>query len=184
MQGERKSLYPHCAEVESLRAGVTSTTEPEWFASVTFMYIKTRSFPVPDLIYKSYQMCGNLFLGFSRPHHYSCIRHCSAFTSIMHNHPSLLYRHSSFIQCSFHTIHPSHLCPSSQPHTSHIRSHYLLHQLVFLHSIHVIQTTSINSTLLDQPTLSKHQFYTSPHPSLLTRSLCVASGLVKFSIGS
>ena len=54
-------------------------------------------------------------------HHFSCIYHSSPFTSITHNHPSLLLRHSFFIQCSLYNIHPSKLWPSSQPHTSHIR---------------------------------------------------------------
>ena len=61
-------------------------------------------------------------------HHFSCIHHyCSTFTFIM------LHRCSSYIQCSFHIFHPSHLWLSSQPH---IRLYYSLHQPVFLHSLH------------------------------------------------
>ena len=51
----------------------------------------------------------------------------------MGSHPSLLHRHSSFIQHTFYTVHPSCLWPSSQPHTSHIESYYSLHQPVLLY---------------------------------------------------
>ena len=48
-------------------------------------------------------MCKNLLHGLSR----LCICHSPSFTSIMHNHPSLLFRYFSVIQHSFYTIHPS-----------------------------------------------------------------------------
>ena len=90
----------------------------------------------PDVIQGSHQMHENLLRGSSRLCHYSCIYHCSPFTSNMHNHPSLLYRYFSFIQCFFHTVHPSHSWPSSQPNTYHNELYYSLHQPV-LHSLHV-----------------------------------------------
>ena len=40
----------------------------------------------------------------SRLHHYSWNNHCSLFTSITYNQPSLLHKHSSFIQCFFHAL--------------------------------------------------------------------------------
>ena len=80
---------------------------------------------------------------FSKDHqgcHYSCIHiHCSPFTSITHDYPSLLHRHFSLVQRFFHTIHPSYLWSSSQPHTSPIWSHHLLHQPVLLHSFHIFK---------------------------------------------
>ena len=75
----------------------------------------------------------------------SCIHHCSQFTSIIHNHPSLLHRHSSFLQCSFHTIHPF---PSSQPHIHNIRSHYSLYQPVLFHFLNMSKPPQHSSAQL------------------------------------
>ena len=51
--------------------------------------------------------------------------HCSLFTSVMHNHPSLLHRHS-FFQSIFFLYYPSiPFLAFLQPHTSHVRSHSL-----------------------------------------------------------
>ena len=83
------------------------------------------------------QMHRNLLHGSSMLCHFPSIQHCSPFTSITHIHPSLLHRYSSFIQLSFHTIHPSFFLVFLLNLTPHIRSYCSLDQLVLLHSLHV-----------------------------------------------
>ena len=62
---------------------------------------------------------------------------------------SLLHRYSSFIQSSFHAVHPS-----SQPHTSHLRSQLFSLPTSPPLSFSYFQTTSTHSALFNQSTLS------------------------------
>ena len=91
--------------------------------------------PASNIIQRITPDTENLPHGLLRPHHYSCIHQCSPF--IYYNYLSMLHRHSSFIQCSFNTVHPPRSWPSSQPRNFHIRFYYFLFQLVLLHSLHV-----------------------------------------------
>ena len=122
------------------RIGITSTLGSNLFISLS-----------PHLIW-SHQMHGNLLHRWSRLCHYSCIHHCSSLTSITHKHPSSLYKPSFHSMCFSH--HPSISC-HTQPHTSHNRSHYLLHHSStgLLPFSPYVQITSTQPVLLDQPTL-------------------------------
>ena len=115
----------------------------------------------------------NLLQESSRLHRQSCIHHCSPFISIAHNYHSLLHRHSSFIQHSFHTMHPPRSWPSSQSHTSHIRSYYSLHQPV-LHSLSMCPN-HLNTLCSAQP----GNYLVIPVllriSSFLTQSICFTS---------
>ena len=56
--------------------------------------------------------------------------------NLYHAQSSFLAPHSTFIEHTFHTVHPS--C-SSQPHTSHIGSNYSLHQPVLFHVLNIFK---------------------------------------------
>ena len=75
--------------------------------TATSYLTKSLSLSAPHVIQGSHQTRENLFHGLSKLCHFSWIHYCSPFIAIPYNHSSLLHRHSSFIQCYFHTnIHP------------------------------------------------------------------------------
>ena len=109
-------------------------------------------------------MCRKLLQGPSNLCHY-----CSPFTSITQKHSSLLHRHSSFIQRSFHNLSILFMAFFSTSHNSYIRSYYSLHHS--LPFFPCVQTTLIHSVLLDQPTLVTLVIFCTY--SFLNESICV-----------
>ena len=84
---KKRLVFPEIQEM-------TSTSGPDSKAGLSVSFHTHDPLPpflpAQDLINCSQQMCGNL-----RP--YSCMHHCSPFTSITHNQPFLFHRYSSFI---------------------------------------------------------------------------------------